>query len=126
MTAPFPLPDTIDIWRNDETIIDFPNVPARVVPCFKGVMQQLDTATNTRAAFIDHWVDFDDVGYIVDGASRIAAVFQSFEHDFGPIITMQFGGWLLKLRIVWFELRFTNTERYYVRAWCSRMSQGEA
>jgi len=124
MSAPFALPDLVQFWNEDESVLLFDNVPARVVPCFRGVLTQLDTNTNTRAAFMSHWVDFDELSVFDDGATRIAAVIYALEYDAGPIIVLSLGDWVLKLRMQWLELRYTSTPNYYHRAWCSRMFQG--
>ena len=123
MTAPFELPDTVEMWNAAETELLHENIPARVVPCMQHFFQVWGSGTNTQVVFWSHWVDVDDFGNVWDGVERIAACHYALEYDFGPIIILNWGGWLLKLRVQYVELRYTSTDRYYLRLWCSRLSQ---
>lgn len=123
MTAPFALPDLVQIWNaNDDTLL-FADVPARVVPCFIKQFSVWNSATNTQVTAISHWVDMEDLSNKWEYASLVAAVHYSLDYDAGVLIKLNFGGWELVLRAMWQELRFTGTDDYYHRIYCSRVSQ---
>jgi len=123
MTAPFALPDLIEVWNNDETALLFGDVPARVVPCMAKFFQVWNSATNTQVTYISHWVDVEDLSNKLEFASLVAATHYAWDFDSGVIIILNWAGWLLKLRVMWQELRYTRTDQYYHRLYCSRISQ---
>jgi len=124
MTAPFALPDLVDIWNaNDDTLL-FSSVPARVVPCMAKSFAVWNSATNTQVTYISHWVDLEDMDNKWEYASLVAAVHYEWDFDAGVIIKLALGSWELQLRAMWQELRYTSTPSYYHRIYCSRKSQG--
>lgn len=123
MTAPFALPDLVQIWSSDDASLLFDNVPARVVPCLMKTFQVWNSGTNTQVTGISHWVDMEDLDNKFEYAELVAALHYSFEYDAGLIIKLSFGSWTLSLRAMWQELRYTSTPNYYHRIYCSRISQ---
>jgi len=122
MAAPFELPDLVDIYDDTGLTLKWGEVPARVVPCMEKFFSVWNSGTNTQVTYISHWVDMDEPGPIEDAALRIAAVHYAWEYDLGDIIILPFGGWILTLRVQWYERRYTNTDKWYTRLWCSRIS----
>jgi hypothetical protein len=123
MTAPFALPDVVDIWNaNDDTLL-FSSVACRVVPCILKTFSVWNSATNTQVTGITHWVDMEDQSNKWEYAGLIAALHYSWDFDAGVIMKLNYGGWELQLRAMWQELRFTGTPDYYHRIYCSRISQ---
>jgi len=122
MSAPFELPDRVTLLSPDESSILYTDVPCRVVPCMTKQFVIWNSATDTQTAFISHWVDLDGPEDIVDPASLIAALHYRWEFDDGVVVKLEVGAFVLKLRIMWTELRYTNTENQYIRHYCSRLS----
>jgi len=123
MTAPFELPDIVDIWNNNDDTLMAESVPCRVVPCMVKQFDVWSSGTDTQVTYISHWVDLEDLSIKMDNSSLIAAAHYSWDFNGGVIIKMNWGGWMLVLRCMWQELRYTRTEKYYHRLYCQRISQ---
>jgi len=125
MSAPFELPDTISIYSGSLDL-KHADIPGRVVPCFINKFEVWSSGTNTQVTTITHWVDFDVVTNLFDAATRVAACHYGLEYDGGDVIIMQSYPLYLSLQVLWYEFRYTNTDKAYVRAYCGRISQSNS
>lgn len=123
MTAPFELPDRVNIWNSAGTTIVAANVPARVVPCLMKTFSVWNSATNTQVTGMSHWVDLNFDFQKYEYQQLIAALHYNFDYDAGLLIKLEVAGFELVLRGMWQELRYTNTDNEYQRIYCSRVSQ---
>jgi len=123
VTAPFALPDLMDVRNaNDDDTLYF-NVPCRQVPRLFNWLAPSGTSTNTDFYGVSHYVDFDSVYDLVDDeAELVAAGIWRFDYDGSYILVVTAGPFTLRLRVIYFELRYTNTEREYYRFYCQRLS----
>lgn len=122
MSALFPLPDVAEIWNNNDDTLLFSDVPCRQVPRLFNYLEGINTATNTDFYAISHWVDLNPIEDLtVDGYSTVGAGQVRFEFDAGYILYVATGIYLLKLRVIYIEPRYTGLPKEYLRLYCQRM-----
>lgn len=122
MSAPFDLPDRMTVWNPTDDTILYENLACRQVPMLFGPHQWYTSGTNSQVSAPTHWVDYNVGPVLLDGASRAAAFITALDLDDGVIIEFDFGGPIMRLRVIWHEIRFSNTPNEYMRAYCHRMS----
>lgn len=116
MTAPFDLPDTCTIYANWNTgVIKEDDVPCRQVPRWKEGLQSIGVSNGVGWT---HWVDFNPTSQVDDGQGGSAGGTWTF--SVGDSIFMILGGHAVLLVVLWVEDRFTNTDKHYIRAYCTR------
>ena len=117
MTAPFPLPDTVDIYRPlGAAVPTYSGVACRIVPCFfKGRFGQAGSAFS----YVTYWVDFETTVDVRDGQTRAAGTNYNTYAD-GDGIRWSFQGRDYRLVVAWVEDRYQNTDKEYTRAYCVR------
>lgn len=123
MAAPFPLPDTVQIFDPTYTTLKFGDVPARVVPINPTPENIYNVGEPGHLKYITHWVDFDSVEPVNDGQDFVGLYHYTAGSEDGDVIEFTTGSWLITLRVAWVQLRYTGTERFYYRAYCCRISQ---
>lgn len=123
MTAPFDLPDFIDLYTSGHVLL-YEAVPARVVPMFKPQYFFSSNAGSPMTRYgPTHWVDLADYpflndGFLVDEAFKI--------HTNGPLLLIHFAApeaQDLWLQVDYAESRYTNTPNQHQRAYCTRVSR---
>jgi len=118
MAADFPLPDTMDILSYPGLELLIAGVPCRQVPQFMQPEFSFSAGTGNPIYTITHHVDFDDNPAVVDATERDAG--SRYIPTPGCALLVYLGAVELLLLPVWVEDRYTNTERFYQRAYCWR------
>lgn len=123
MAAPFPLPDTVTVFDPTGANILAGDIPARVVPRWKEQDLLVTSQLNTIKYGWQYWVDMESWGPVEDGAGQWYSL--AMQHGFteGCLIEFSSALYLYKLRVIWFEERWTGTDKYHVRAYCRRQER---
>lgn len=121
MAAPFPLPDTCDIFRPLGAGAPVSaGVSCRIVPNLR--TGRGGTAGPTYLMWT-HYIDFESTVDVRDGCTRAAGTnYVTYADGDGLKATLE--GKLHVWVVVWVEFRYTNTPNNYKRAYCVRDSVG--
>jgi len=121
MPADFELPDLMNIYDDVPDVVAT-DVPCRCVPIFNPKTFFVCNAGSPMTRYgPTHWVDLDtDNGYIPDGFTRDQAFKIESDDVFWELVVFTPLG-RIHLSVDYVELRYTNTEREYMRCYCTRI-----
>lgn len=121
MSAPFALPDLMEIRTYPGYTLLESDVPCRQVPQFMKPNFAFSAGTDRPVYSITHRVDFDYTESVLDNS--VQAQDSEYHLDATRVLIITYGGVTLELLVAWVEDRYTNTPEYYCRAYCWRLNR---
>lgn len=121
MSAPFPLPDTMDVLEYPSLTLLDSGLPCRQVPQFMSPQFAFSAGTEKPVYTITHRVDFDFSASVLEASERV----DRSEYVLNPTraLLVYMGPVELLLVVAWVEDRYSNTPKDYCRAYCWRESR---